>query len=263
MVITHTTRPFICQIALLSACCMLFCGCGTAQVIKATIGDSIPLNGTVQLADTVYLFVTGPGMPTNGARMENSNAPVVTGNPETFTQVMVVNERWAYTWNTDRVSGGLAPGSYTVYISTQPVAADALAGTKYADIGILLSRPVTTGTIVVQSEPRGATISLNGKYAGDTPRTLEGLSPGDYLVGLEKEGYLPAEGTVTLAAGDSIRFGRTLVPAVITEIPSPPLTAPTFTEAVTPLPTPTTSPLDVLFVIITTAGGTFLLARRT
>ncbi|HOT02853.1 MAG TPA: hypothetical protein PK069_01570 [Methanolinea sp.] len=85
--------PVFIFLTALALSCSALCGTCSGGSITATIGDSIPLNGTVQLADMVYLFVTGPGMPPNGARMENSNAAVVTGKPDTFTQVMVENDR--------------------------------------------------------------------------------------------------------------------------------------------------------------------------
>ncbi|MDD1716541.1 MAG: hypothetical protein LUQ01_06045, partial [Methanolinea sp.] len=128
-------------------------GSCTAKTITADIGDKIELNGTVPLADMVYLFVTGPGMPKNGAPMSNSNAAVVTGEPATFTQVLVENDRWQYTWDTGRVSGGLAQGIYTVYISTRPVSADALPGVTYGEVEVRLSRLPTTGTLTIRSEP--------------------------------------------------------------------------------------------------------------
>ncbi|HII76211.1 MAG TPA: hypothetical protein HA264_04030, partial [Methanolinea sp.] len=158
----RTFTTVIISLTILALSCSALCGACAGGSITATIGDSIPLNGTVQLADTVYLFVTGPGMPPNGARMENSNAAVITGDPDTFTQVMVENDRWAYTWNTGRVSGGLAPGSHTVFVSTQPAAANALSGVNYAEIEVILHAAVTTATLEVESSPADAAIYLNG-----------------------------------------------------------------------------------------------------
>lgn len=50
---------------------------------------------------------------------------------------------------------------------------------------------VQTGTIVFSTIPRGATIILNGSPLDQkTPATLTGLTPGDYAIRLEKDGYL-------------------------------------------------------------------------
>jgi len=253
--------PVFIFVIVLALSCSALCATCSGESITATIGDSIPLNGTVQLADMVYLFVTGPGMPPNGARMENSNAAVVTGEPGTFTQVMVENDRWAYTWNTGRVSGGLAPGSHTVYVSPTPAAADALSGVKYAEIEVILHTPVTTATLDVESSPSDAGIYLNGKYSGNTPRVFSGLAPARYEIRLEKQGYADETGEVTLAAGDDVEFTRTLFPAKTpsTTVTTLGATVPGVGE--TSSPGPTAVPLNVAWIagMLVIAG---LLFRR-
>jgi len=238
-------------------------GLTSAGTITATIGDTIPLNGTVQLVDTVYLFVTGPGIPVNGARMDNSNAPVVTGDPGTFTQVMVENERWAYNWNTGRVSGGLAPGSHTVYVSTQPVAANALAGVTYAEIDILLKAAVMTGTLEVVTDPGDAEISLNGKYSGNSPRVFGSLAPGEYAIRLEKQGYITENGSITLNAGDTIQFRRSLTPISAPSTARTSTPVPTVTGEEIPLPPPTTAPLCTGMMIAVLIMACLFFKKRT
>ena len=214
-----------------------------ADPIYAHIGDKIELNGTVPLAEMVYLFVTGPGMPRNGARMDNSNAAVVTGEPETFTQVLVQDDRWSYTWNTGRVSGGLAEGAYTVYVSTSPAAADALSGVKYAEQEVRLTRPITTGCMTIGSTPPGAEVLVNGKFSGLTPLTLQDVAPGNYTVSVEKEGYFTANTTLAVAAGEQARYAPVLLPvAGRTTTPSASVTMPeqTVTGMVVPV-TPATT----------------------
>lgn len=237
-------RAFVC----ISLVLLPLFGFAAAGTITATIGESIPLNGTVQLVDTVYLFVTGPGIPVNGARMENSNAPVVTGDPGTFTQVMVENERWSYTWNTGRVSGGLAPGSHTVYISTEPVAKNALSGVKYAEVEIILKKAVTTGKLEIETDPGDAEIYLNEKYSGNSPRVFENLAPGEYAIRLDKAGYATETGSATLTAGGVVKFTRTLSPAGTPGSPASTSKAaspsPTTVPAGSPVPPATTAPLS-------------------
>ena len=98
---------------------LLTAGTWICRTRNGTIGEVIPLSGTAPGYDMVYLFMTGPGVPANGARMDNSNLPVVTGEPDTFTQVPVAGDSsWSYTWQTGRVSGGLAAGMYTIYAAT-------------------------------------------------------------------------------------------------------------------------------------------------
>lgn len=243
------SSAFIVPLALFVILASPLCGMSSAKTIHATIGDTIPLNGSVQLGEFVYLFVTGPGIPVNGARMENSNAAVVTGSPDTFTQVLVENGKWAYQWNTGRVSGGLASGSHTVYASTQPVAANALSGVDYAEIEIVLQAAVTTAALRVETDPEDAGIYLNGKYSGDSPKAFPGLAPGEYVILLEKQGYAPEQGSVTLAAGDDIQFVRSLSPLTsptiaVTDTPLPPIPS-----RETLSPTPTAAPLCAGYLV--------------
>ena len=171
---------------------LLTAGHGAAEARNGTIGEVVPLSGTAPGYDMVYLFMTGPGVPANGARMDNSNLPVVTGEPDTFTQVPVAGDStWSYTWQTGRVSGGLAAGQYTLYAATQPAAKNALSGVAYSSTDIVLSQPVTTGTISAQSVPSGAQVEVNRKYAGNTPINLPDLSPGMYQVNISLRDYVP------------------------------------------------------------------------
>jgi hypothetical protein len=62
------------------------------------------------------------------------------------------------------------------------------------------------GVIDVRSVPSGASILLDGTFAGSTPRLIDGVIPGTHVVTITKEGYNPADVTAYVSAG-----GRTLV----------------------------------------------------
>ncbi len=200
MQIRFPNRPVILFCLLLV---LLTAGHASAEVRNGTIGEVIPLSGTAPTADVVYLFMTGPDVPSQGSRMDSSISPVVTGKPDTFTQVPVEGDNWSYSWQTGRVSGGLAPGLYTVYAATAPVAKNALSGVPYSSTDISLSQPVTTGMITVQSVPPKAQVEVNGKYAGNTPIDLPGLSPGMYQVTISLSAYVPYTELVNLSAGET------------------------------------------------------------
>jgi hypothetical protein len=236
----------------------------TAADIYATIGDTIPFNGTALVTDTVYMYMTGPGVPVNGARMDNSNAAVVTGDPSTFTQVPVNDDTWIFSWNTGRVSGGLAEGLYTVYVATQPAAANDLSGVQYSDVQIQLSKAVTTGSLVVSSSPVNAQVSLDGKYRGNTPLTLTDLAPGNYSILLELQGYQNNEGRAGVISGHTGTYSATLEPVQTPGTPAPtsqPSTPPPSTPGTAPSPTPTSAPLPWALAIL--SAGLVLLWRVT
>lgn len=224
---------------------LLAAGPASAESRNGTIGDIIPLSGTAPGYDTVFLFMTGPGVPGGGSRMDSSVSPVVTGDPNTFTQVPLDREgRWSYSWQTGRVSGGLAAGRYLIYAATAPAAAGDLAGIPFSSTEIVLTRPVTTGTIHVDSLPPGAEVGVNGRYSGNTPLDLKGLPPGAYRITLTLRGYLPFTGTYNLSAGDLEEVSIELQPASPQTTSSPPPPTTTLgTVSPSASPSPTKTPL--------------------
>ncbi len=59
-----------------------------------------------------------------------------------------------------------------------------------------------TGFILIESYPKGAEIKLAGKATNKTtPETIKRLLPGTYKIELNKEGYRPWQGDVTVASG--------------------------------------------------------------
>jgi len=59
---------------------LLTAGHASAETRNGTIGEIIPISGTAPAADMIYLFMTGPGVPPYGSRMDGSISPVVREN---------------------------------------------------------------------------------------------------------------------------------------------------------------------------------------
>lgn len=68
-----------------------------------------------------------------------------------------------------------------------------------------------TGALRIESRPAGATVSINGRPAGQTPVTVDALAPGIYTVRLEREGYRVWTTTATVQAGEQVRVAASLV----------------------------------------------------
>jgi len=66
--------------------------------------------------------------------------------------------------------------------------------------------PSTTGSIVVNSIPSGATILLDGVNKGTTNRTLDDISPGTHMIVVEKAGYVDNTTNVSVAAGKTVTY---------------------------------------------------------
>jgi len=64
---------------------------------------------------------------------------------------------------------------------------------------------VTTGTLYVDSRPRGATVTVDGKSAGQTPLMLPEVSPGSHVVKIEMDGKKPVTANPRVVAGQTER----------------------------------------------------------
>lgn len=67
----------------------------------------------------------------------------------------------------------------------------------------------TSIAVAVTSTPDGADITVDGKFVGSTPSTLQ-LTPGDHTIGIEKSGFTMWQRTMTLTAGSSPTISATL-----------------------------------------------------
>jgi serine/threonine-protein kinase len=61
--------------------------------------------------------------------------------------------------------------------------------------------PKISGTLVVRSTPRGASVTVNGRSRGVTPLRLQNLSAGKYSIRVSRRGYVSQEREVVLSAG--------------------------------------------------------------
>lgn len=85
------------------------------------------------------------------------------------------------------------------------------ASPKPAGTPAAAARPAaTTGTLVIESRPAGATVVIDGKTRGVTPLTIDALAPGDYRVSLSLAGYQPFATTVRVVAGERTRAAASL-----------------------------------------------------
>jgi len=64
-------------------------------------------------------------------------------------------------------------------------------------------------TVIVKSTPPGADITVDGKFMGNTPSTIQ-LTPGDHVVEVDKEGLRPWQRGMTITAGGNITIDATL-----------------------------------------------------
>jgi hypothetical protein len=194
--------------------------------VTAAAGDEISLRGTAAGADEVYLFVTGPNLPPEGARLDDIRSGVVSGDPASFTRAVVDAGQWQYTWNTRTAGGVPDAGTYTVYAVREPAGRRDLGDAAYATITVTLTRPGLDaaiggqGTLAVRSVPEGAEVRVDGVLQGTTPVDLTGVPAGTHTLELRKPGYGTINESIEIEAGATTEIAREL--AERTPQPSPP-----------------------------------------
>lgn len=102
------------------------------------IGSTVDLSGAAPGTNKVYLFVTGPNLPSGGAKLSNPSVAAVTDDPDTFVSRSVSNGRWSYKWQT---SGRLDAGTYTIFAVDRPANRYSLRDASYSTYTVTLGRP--------------------------------------------------------------------------------------------------------------------------
>jgi hypothetical protein len=92
--------------------------------------------------------------------------------------------------------------------SAQPEPSPA-ADNSQTEEAVVARTTMQPATVTVKSTPPGADITVDGKFMGNTPSTIQ-LTPGDHVVEIEKEGLRPWQRGMTISAGGNITIAATL-----------------------------------------------------
>jgi hypothetical protein len=152
--------------------CCIVSPAGAADIeMEGTLGETITLHGVSYVGDSVYLFLTGPGLSANGVTLTDTSQRADQGE---FTMVRVNdNQEWTYVWKTSRIANEIDPGTYIVYVSNEPVDKAHLGGTSsYKTLSIFLK---DTGTSKV-SVDSGKTYTMNPEEHVSTPRPAPSIN---------------------------------------------------------------------------------------
>lgn len=132
------------------------------------IGEEVTLSGTNTDSSTVYLFLTGPNLGTNGVKLTNPLVKTETTNPNTFdTKNVEGDDTWSFKWNTAGLASSLDAGGYTIYAASKNVSKADLSDAKYATASIQLRSGFITATSSGAVVAKGDTLTLTGTAQGD------------------------------------------------------------------------------------------------
>ena len=115
------------------------------------IGSEITLSGTNTDSDTVYLFITGPNLDSNGVQLLDLKESAANGGSPVSVKT---DNTWEKTWDTSRT--GLDTGAYTIYATSGSYGKNSLSKTEYATVSVSLKQPflsaVPSGTIIAKGD---------------------------------------------------------------------------------------------------------------
>jgi len=132
--------------------------------IEAELGDTLNLHGVSYTSSSVYLFMTGPGLPENGVTLTDVTQRADRGK---FTQIdLDSKQEWAYRWNTARIENEINEGTYLVYVTTEPVDKAHLGGSSsYKTLEVFFKKS-TTSRVSIGS---GTSYTLNPEMHSSDP----------------------------------------------------------------------------------------------
>ncbi|SAI88983.1 hypothetical protein MBBA_2137 [Methanoculleus bourgensis] len=135
------------------------------------LGEEITLSGTcTDNKDWVYLFLTGPNLPTAGVKLEGTMEKVENGTDSdaAFTREKVeADDTWSFKWNTADIDRSLDAGGYTIYAVSKPRDKDALSQAKYATVAVQLKTGFLTATSSGAKIAKGDDLKITGTAMGD------------------------------------------------------------------------------------------------
>lgn len=128
---------------------------GYSEDYEGYLGETIALHGVSYSGDSIYLFMTGPGLPANGAPLTD---PTKRADQGYNTVVGLASDQsWSFKWDTSKLEREIDPGTYLVYAVNGQADASSLAGHSYQTLSVYLK----DGTLSKDRVSTGAKYTLN------------------------------------------------------------------------------------------------------
>src|SRR5512138_3490634 len=172
-------QPFSCPVKparylvlLLGVLCFLLIPAFAADIeMEGYLGETVTLHGVSYVGDYVYLFMTGPGLPANGVTLTDTSQRADQGE---FTAVRVNDQQeWTYVWKTSRIANEIDPGTYTIYVTNEPVDKAHLGGeSSYKTLSIYLKESDASKVSVIA----GPDYTMNPEKDESTPRPAPSMN---------------------------------------------------------------------------------------
>jgi len=131
------------------------------------LGETIKLTGTNTDSKTVYLFITGPNLETNGENLAKVGEASEDGKPLTFKAVDVnTDNTWSFKWDTSQLDKTLDAGTYTIYAAAQAHTKNKLSNVQYNTASVVLKKPFITASASTNTLAKGDILYVRGTAEG-------------------------------------------------------------------------------------------------
>ena len=129
----------------------------------------------------------------------------------TVTTTQTANATPTTTVTTTQTTSATPTATATLTNTTVAVTRTATVVTT-ANPTISVTETGTTGSVTVHSSPAGASILIDGVYAGTTPGNVNGVPAGNHMLRLSLSGYYDYEGSIYIVPGQENQGYGTLQP---------------------------------------------------
>ena len=114
----------------------------------------------------------------------------------------------------------------TLRESTLTVVNRQLSDNFMAQSGEILSLEPGKTSLLVISQPQGATLNLDGQLAGQTPALIKDIKEGEHKLQISYDGYVSREFAIKVVSGFQLQANITLASTTAKDIPASPTPAP-------------------------------------
>jgi len=130
------------------------------------LGEEATFSGKNTDSDDVYLFITGPNLPSKGGVLTEPQTQINTSTrSDDYTHVNVKTDNtWELKWDTSDLL--LDAGTYTIYATSQLVDKENLEDAIYDTISIVVKKPFATAKISASTIAKGDKLYIHGTAEG-------------------------------------------------------------------------------------------------
>ena len=131
------------------------------------LGETIKLTGTNTDSKSVFLFLTGPNLATNGVNLANVSQDSEDTKESTFKKVDVnTDNTWSFKWDTSQLLISLDAGTYTIYAASQAHTKNKLSNVQYNTASVVLKKPFVTASASTNTLAKGDILYIRGTAEG-------------------------------------------------------------------------------------------------